>query len=51
MIQSDAGLQEVGYDGMIMRIMFPELRGTRNSAQAFTYAFGYIQALIQACEQ
>src|SRR5260370_38933227 len=39
--------QEVGYDGMIMPDHVPAIEGDTGGAQAFAYAFGYIQALIQ----
>ncbi len=39
--------QEVGYDGMIMPDHVPAIEGDAGGAQAFAYAFGYIQALIQ----
>jgi mannonate dehydratase len=40
--------KEVGYDGMIMPDHVPRIEGDTGSAQAFAFAFGYIQALIQA---
>jgi mannonate dehydratase len=40
--------KEVGYDGMIMPDHAPEIEGDANRAQAFAFAFGYIQALLQA---
>jgi mannonate dehydratase len=39
--------KEVGYDGMIMPDHVPHIEGDTGQAQAFAYAFGYIQALIQ----
>jgi mannonate dehydratase len=39
--------QEVGYEGMIMPDHVPAIEGDTGGAQAFAYAFGYIQALIQ----
>jgi mannonate dehydratase len=39
---------EVGYDGMIMPDHAPQIEGDAGQAQAFAFAFGYIQALIQA---
>jgi mannonate dehydratase len=39
--------KEVGHDGMIMPDHAPSIEGDVNGAQAFAYAFGYIQALIQ----
>jgi mannonate dehydratase len=40
--------QEAGYDGMIMPDHAPQIEGDAGQAQAFAFAFGYIQALIQA---
>jgi mannonate dehydratase len=39
--------KEVGYDGMIMPDHAPQIEGDARGAQAFAFAFGYIQALIQ----
>jgi mannonate dehydratase len=39
--------KEVGYDGMIMPDHVPQIEGDAGRAQAFAFAFGYIQALIQ----
>ena len=39
--------REVGYDGMIMPDHAPQIEGDTRQAQAFSFAFGYIQALIQ----
>jgi mannonate dehydratase len=39
--------KEVGYEGMIMPDHVPHIEGDTGSAQAFAFAFGYIQALIQ----
>jgi mannonate dehydratase len=39
--------KEVGYDGMIMPDHVPHMDGDAGGAQAFAFAFGYIQALIQ----
>src|SRR5207247_1796250 len=39
--------KEVGYDGMIMPDHAPRIDGDASGAQAFAFAFGYIQALIQ----
>jgi mannonate dehydratase len=47
MIQALRVYQEVGYDGMIMPDHAPQIDGDANGAQAFAFAFGYIQALIQ----
>jgi len=40
--------KEVGYDGMIMPDHAPQITGDTGGAQAFAFAFGYIQAAIQA---
>jgi len=47
MIQCLRVYKEVGYDGMIMPDHAPEIEGDARRAQAFAFAFGYIQALIQ----
>jgi mannonate dehydratase len=39
--------KEVGYDGMIMPDHVPHIEGDTGGAQAFAFAFGYIQALVQ----
>lgn len=39
--------KEVGYDGMVMPDHVPHIEGDTNGAQAFAFAFGYIQALVQ----
>lgn len=39
--------REVGYAGMIMPDHVPHIEGDTGGAQAFAFAFGYIQALIQ----
>jgi mannonate dehydratase len=39
--------KEVGYDGMIMPDHAPRIDGDTRGEQAFAFAFGYIQALIQ----
>ena len=39
--------KEVGYDGMIMPDHVPQIEGDTGGHQAFAYAFGYIQALMQ----
>jgi mannonate dehydratase len=38
----------VGFDGMMMPDHVPAITGDTKGAQAFAYAFGYIQALIAA---
>jgi mannonate dehydratase len=40
--------KEVGYDGMVMPDHAPTIDGDAGQAQAFAFAFGYIQGLIQA---
>lgn len=47
MIRAMRVYKEVGYDGMIMPDHVPDIAGDDNGAQAFAFAFGYIQALIQ----
>jgi mannonate dehydratase len=39
--------KEVGYDGMLMPDHVPKIEGDDAGRQAFAFAFGYIQALIQ----
>jgi mannonate dehydratase len=43
--------KEVGYDGMIMPDHVPKITGDAGGHQAFAFAFGYIQALIQMVRQ
>jgi mannonate dehydratase len=43
--------KEVGYDGMIMPDHVPKITGDPGGHQAFAFAFGYIQALIQMVGQ
>ena len=47
MIRAIRVYKEVGYDGMIMPDHVPTIEGDTGGAQAFAFAFGYIQALIQ----
>jgi mannonate dehydratase len=47
MIKAMRVYKEVGYDGMIMPDHAPQIDGDTARAQAFAFAFGYIQALIQ----
>jgi mannonate dehydratase len=47
MIRAMRVYREVGYDGMIMPDHVPHIEGDAHGGQAFAYAFGYIQALIQ----
>ena len=39
--------REVGYEGMIMPDHVPTIEGDPDHAKAFSYCFGYIQALLQ----
>ena len=39
--------REVGYDGMLMPDHVPHIDGDTGGAQAFAFAFGYIQAVLQ----
>ena len=39
--------REVGYDGMIMPDHVPSITGDAGGHQAFSFCFGYIQALLQ----
>jgi len=39
--------REVGYDGMLMPDHVPHIEGDAGGRQAFAYAYGYIQALLQ----
>lgn len=47
MVRAMRVYKEVGYDGMIMPDHVPAIQGDAGGAQAFAFAFGYIQALIQ----
>ena len=47
MIDAVRTYQEVGYPYMLMPDHVPEIPGDKGGAQAFAFAFGYIQALIQ----
>jgi mannonate dehydratase len=51
MIQAMRVYKEVGYDGMIMPDHVPKVEGDTGGRQAFAFAFGYIQALIQMVSQ
>lgn len=51
MIRAMRVYKEVGYDGMLMPDHVPRIDGDAGSKQAFAYAFGYIQALIQMVNQ
>jgi mannonate dehydratase len=42
--------KEVGYEGMIMPDHVPQVVGDSGGAQAFAFAFGYLQALIHMVE-
>jgi mannonate dehydratase len=43
--------QEVGYDGMLMPDHVPHIESDAGGRQAFAYAFGYIQALLQVLKE
>ena len=47
MIRAMRVYKEIGYDGMLMPDHVPIIDGDAGGKQAFAYAFGYIQALIQ----
>ena len=47
MIRAMRVYREVGYDGMLMPDHVPVIDGDAGGKQAFAYAYGYIQALIQ----
>ena len=51
MIRAMRVYKEVGYDGMIMPDHVPTIEGDAHGAQAFAFAFGYIQALIQLLQR
>lgn len=51
MIRAMRVYKEVGYDGMIMPDHAPRIDGDDGGRQAFAFAFGYIQALIQLMNQ
>jgi mannonate dehydratase len=51
LIQAMRAYKEVGYDGMIMPDHVPKIAGDPGGHQAFAFAFGYIQALIQMVGQ
>jgi mannonate dehydratase len=51
MIRALRTYHEVGYDGMIMPDHVPVIEGDTGKLQAYSYAFGYIQALIQLVER
>jgi mannonate dehydratase len=48
MIRALRTYKEVGYDGMIMPDHVPTIEGDEDRLRAFSFAFGYIQAAIQA---
>jgi mannonate dehydratase len=50
-VQAIRVYKEVGYDGMLMPDHVPRIKGDQGGAQAFAYAFGYINALIQMVNQ
>jgi mannonate dehydratase len=47
MIRAMRVYKEIGYDGMLMPDHVPVIDGDAGGKQAFAYAYGYIQALIQ----
>jgi mannonate dehydratase len=47
MIRAMRVYKDVGYDGMLMPDHVPVIDGDAGGKQAFAYAYGYIQALIQ----
>jgi mannonate dehydratase len=47
MIRAMRVYKETGYDGMLMPDHVPVIDGDTGGKQAFAYAYGYIQALIQ----
>jgi len=50
-VQAIRVYKEVGYDGMLMPDHVPKIKGDTGGLQAFAYAFGYINALIQMVNQ
>lgn len=50
MVRALRTYHEVGYEGMIMPDHVPVIEGDTGRLQAFSYSFGYIQALIQAIQ-
>lgn len=46
-----APYHEVGYEGTIMPDHVPTIEGDPSHLQAFSYGFGYLQALLQAVER
>jgi mannonate dehydratase len=48
MLEAVRTYKEVGYDGMLMPDHVPKIEGDEAGRQAFAFAFGYIQALIQS---
>lgn len=50
-IQAVRVYKEIGYDGMLMPDHVPRIEGDPGGKQAFAYAFGYINALIQMVNQ
>ena len=47
MIEAIRAYRDVGYDGMLMPDHVPRIDGDTGGKQAFAFAFGYIQALLQ----
>lgn len=50
MVRALRTYKEVGYHGMIMPDHVPHIKDDTGGKQAFAYAYGYIQALIQAVQ-
>jgi mannonate dehydratase len=51
MIRAMRVYKEIGYDGMLMPDHVPHIEGDTGGAQAFAFALGYIQALLQLVNQ
>jgi len=51
MVRALRTYHEVGYQGMVMPDHVPTIEGDTGRLQAFSYSFGYIQALIQAIDR
>ncbi len=48
MLKAAQTYKEVGYDGMLMPDHVPRIPGDTGGRQAFAFAFGYIQAVLQS---
>lgn len=51
MVAALKAYQEVGFDGMIMPDHVPQIEGDEDKLRAFSFCFGYIQALLQVMKQ